>query len=1004
MRRRFVGSLIAALFAASPLYAQQTGQITGRVTSADGGRALPGATVTVSGQTLRAVTGPEGRYTISGVRPGEHQVTATVIGHTAATLPVSVLAGQAATANFSLQPSALALQGVVAIGYGEQRARDRTGSVQTVTPEQFNTGRVVTAEQLIQGKVAGVQVNDTGEPGGRGNIRIRGGTSVNASNEPLFVVDGVPLQAGGGIVSGRGAFSGNPNEIGDTRNPLAFLNPNDIESVTVLKDASATAIYGSRGANGVILITTRSGARGAQFTYSTSLSTSRVARQAELLSTDQFRSAVQQYAASNVALLGNASTDWRQEVEQNAGGQEHNLAVAGTGQAMNYRLSLGYLDQTGVLRGTDTRRFSGAANYNQQLFSNQLRLRANVRGSRIVDHFTPAGVLGSAFSYAPTQPTTNADGTFFEWADANAPNNPLADLALVRDRQNQFRTLGNLEANYDPSFFKGFTGTVRAGYDYNQIDRTIFNPIAVRGSSGSVTRREPSRLGTVLDLFGRYARALDGLDSNVDVTGGYSYESTRDEYPVYVATGLFSDVTGPNGSIQANSERNDLSVQEWRLASFFGRMNWNLKDRYLLTLSVRRDGSSRFGPSHQWGTFPSAAFAWRLSEEPFFPTLGPLSEVKLRASYGVNGNQDFLNYLWVSSYETGLSTAQAQFGNGFVSTIRPSAVDPDIKWEETTSYNLGLDYGLWNGRITGTIDYYDKRTEDLIFSVPVAAGTNLSNFVTTNIGSMKNRGLELGLNARVLEGRGGGLSWDASLNAATNRNRLVRINSVGGVERFLAGGISGGVGSNIQVLQPGAPVYSFFVYEHIRDANGKPIYADTNNDGTINENDLYRDLNGDGQVTEADRRALHSPAAKWILGHTSTFSLGSWDASTTLRAYLGNYAYNNVASNLGYYGLLKGGAPRNLSTSVLETGFQTAQYFSEVYVEDASFLRMDNLTLGYTFNGIRGVDNMRLYGTVQNVFTLTGYSGVDPLGGVNGVDNNVYPRSRTFSAGVSLAF
>ncbi|HYH82989.1 MAG TPA: SusC/RagA family TonB-linked outer membrane protein [Longimicrobium sp.] len=1000
MRRTVVVSMIAALFAGVPLYAQ-VGQIAGSVTSADGGRPLSGATVSVGGSALRAVTGPDGRYTISGVAPGARTVTATVIGHTAATLPATVSAGQTATVNFALQTAAVGLQGVVAIGYGEQRARDRTGSVLTVTPDQFNTGRVVSPEQLIQAKVPGLQVIDTGEPGGRTSVRIRGGTSVNASNEPLFVVDGVPLQAGGGLVTGRTAFSNNPNEIGEQRNPLAFLNPNDIESVTVLKDASATAIYGSRGANGVILVTTRSGSRGAQFTYSTSLSTSRVDRGADLLSVDEFRAAVQQYAPTNAGVLGTASTDWRGQVLRNAGGQDHNLAVTGTGQTMSYRLSLGYLDQAGILRGTDTRRLSGAGSYTQQLFGNTLRLRANVRGSQINDSFTPGGVLGSAMAFAPTQPVMDGD-RFFQWSDAQGPNNPVADLAMVRDEQTSFRSLGNLEANYDLPFLAGVTGTLRLGYDYTQSDRKIFNPIAARNSGGgSVTRREPSRLGTVLDAYGRYARAFTGLDSNFDVTAGYSYETSRDEYPHYFAQNLLSDAVGPNGAVGAQVERTSFDVQEWRLASGFARMNWNLKDRYLLTLSVRRDGSSRFGPDYQWGTFPSAAFAWRLSEEPFMPDqLGPLSDLKVRVSYGVNGNQDFGNYLWVSSYLFSQNTAQAQFGNTFVPTMRPSAVDPDIKWEETTSYNLGLDFGLFRNRVTGTVDYYDKKTEDLIFNVPVAAGTNLSNFVTTNIGSMRNRGLELGLNARMLDR---GLTWDASVNAATNKNRLLTIAAGAGTERILVGGISGGVGSTIQVLQPGVPVNSFLVYRHIME-NGKPVYGDRNNSGNVDEKDLYEDLNGDGNVDQADREPFHSAAPKWTFGHTSQFGLGAWDAGITLRAQVGNYAYNNVASNLGHYAGLSGAAPSNRHRSVLENEFLTPQYFSDVYVEDASFLRMDNLTLGYTFSGVRGVDNARVYGTVQNVFTLTGYSGIDPLGGLNGIDNNVYPRSRTFTAGVSLAF
>lgn len=406
--------------------------------------------------------------------------------------------------------------------------------------------------------------------------------------------------------------------------------------------------------------------------------------------------------------------------------------------------------------------------------------------------------------------------------------------------------------------------------------------------------------------------------------------------------------------------------------------------------------------------------------------IGWVSDLKLRASWGVNGNQSFDDYLWVSTYRPGDALSQAQFGNEFVGTIRPSAVDPNIKWEETTSYNLGLDYGILDGRFSGSVEYYVKDTDDLIFRVPVAAGTNLSNFVTTNVGSVKNRGFEFSLNTELFRGGREGFSWDASFNAATNTNELIRINSVGGgSEQILVGGISGGVGSTIQVLQPGYAVNSFLVFRHIRQ-NGRPIYADVNGvdgatgkltgrpDGSINEFDLYEDLNGDGTINQADRAPFENPAPDWILGHTSNVGFRNLDLSFTLRAYVGNHVYNNVASNRGNFReLTSTGSPENLHSSALEYGFATPQYFSDVYVEDASFVRMDNLTLGYTIPQFRGVQNLRLFGTVQNVFTLTDYSGVDPTAVVPatvtapsgfGIDNNIYPRSRTFTAGVSVGF
>ena len=998
MRRTVLVSMVAALLA-GPLHAQ-TGQVTGSVTSSDGGRALSGATVSVAGTSVRAVTGPDGRYTLSGVPAGTQRVTASVIGHAPATQAVTVGAGQTASLNFTLQPSAVALQGVVAIGYGERRVRDVTGAVQAVSAEQFNTGRVVSPEQLVQGKVAGVQVVTTGEPGGGTSIRIRGGTSVNASNEPLFVVDGVPLEPGGGLSAGR--------------NPLNFINPDDIARITVLKDASSTAIYGSRGANGVIIVETKTGsARGPQFTYSNSFSTSSIIRQADMLTADQFRTAVQQHASASVPLLGTASTDWRGAIERHGAGQEHSLALSGAGgQNMNYRLSLNYLDQQGVVRGSGLKRTSGALNYNHRLFDNRLNIRANVRGARTEDNFRPGDVIGAANNYDPTQSIRTASGGFFESSFELAPNNPVAELAFVVDQGTTYRSIGDVEARYQMPFLEGLAGTVRLGYDVAKSERRSFFPIALQEEQsptttcdaatlcGTVSRSNPSETTGLIDAFATYTRRLGRLNSDLDLTAGYLYQSTNGQYPFFSVHGLTSDLLGTNGVPMAQDAEvtNTINSRESLLASFFGRLNYTLLDRYLLTLSMRRDGSSRFGPANQWGTFPAAALGWRVNEEPWFPESSPLSELKLRASWGKNGNQAIGDYLWAPAYTFGDQFAQVQFGNQFVTTIRPSAVDPNIKWEETTSWNLGLDYGVLDNRITGSVEYYTKTTDDLLFRVPVPAGSNLSNFVTTNIGSMRNRGLELSLNAAVLQGRNRGFSWNASFNASTNRNRLLNINPlVSTSDRILVGNISGGVGSRIQVLQPGAPVNSFYVFQQ-KYAGGKPVY-DTD------PLKMYEDLNGDNKITSEDRRPFHSPTPTWILAHTSQFGYRSVDLSFTMRAYLGNYVYNNVASSQGWYNLLtQASGPINLHASVLETGFVQPQFFSDYYVEDASFLRMDNITLGLTLPRLRNVQQMRVFGTVQNVFTLTGYNGVDPESGLNGIDNNIYPRSRTFSAGVSIGF
>jgi TonB-dependent starch-binding outer membrane protein SusC len=996
--------LLTSLFVSNSVLAQ-AGQISGTVTATEGARPLAGARINVVGRQLGANTRDDGRYTIVAVPPGTYTLRVTRLGFAPDSLMgVVVIPDAATTANFRLTPQAVQLTAVVSVGYGTQQLRDRTGAVETVSAAEFNTGRIVSAEELIRAKVPGVQVVDNNEPGGGMAVRIRGGTSVSANNEPLYVVDGVPLPVGGGVTdrTATDSLSG--------RNPLNFLNPRDIESISVLKDASATAIYGSRGANGVILITTKSGASEPQFGYTGTVSGSRVTGGPDLVNAAQYRAAVQQYAPSNIAVLGTANTDWLDEITRNAGGVEHDVAMAGRGEDLAYRLGLNYLDQSGVLRGTKVQRFAASFNYSDKLLNDRLNVRTHLKGSRTKDRFTPRGVLGNAVAFAPTQPIRTATGQYFEWGNTLGPNNPIAELNLVEDEGTTLRSVGNLEGEYEIPNLTGLTATLRGGYDVARADRTSFYPSTLQAQieagsdrAGNFSRNSPSQLNTVIDAYGTYRRDFDRFSSAVDLTAGYSTERNHAEYPSFYAQGLVTDLLGPSGVPAAIEARPFYTIDESKLVSGFGRLNYTLRDRYLFTVTVRRDGSSRFSPDHQWGTFPSAAFAWRASEEPFLKDRIPLSDLKLRISWGKNGNQAVGNYLSFTSYSIGQSTAQVQFGNQWITTIRPSASDPDLRWEQTTSTDVGLDYGFMNNRFTGTIDFYTKKTSDLIFSVPTAAGTALSNFITTNLGTVRNRGFEFGVEGMVLDGGSRGLAWNAGFNASTNKNELVSINRAG-VQRILAGGIAGGVGSLIQVLEPGQPINSFFVYEHRRE-NGKPIYRDTDGNGTINEQDLYVDLNGDGVINQSDRRAYKSPQPKWIVGHTSNITWRSFDANFTVRAYLGNYVYNNVASNLGHYGFLsQSNAPVNLHASALENGFGSPQLLSDVYVEDASFLRMDNFTVGYTFDQLGGLRRPRIFGTVQNVFTSTSYSGVDPTAGVNGIDNNIYPRSRTFLGGLSVAF
>ena len=999
LRTLFTG-VVAMVLAAAPAFAQpQAGTIVGRVVATDGGAPITRAQVSAVGTGAGAVTNDDGRFTIV-VAPGTYRVRVARVGYARdSVMGVTVNAGTATTVSFQLRAAAATLSGVVVTGYGTQEARDVTGSLVTVDSSQFNTGRIVSAEQLIRGKVAGVQVSENNEPGGGLSIRVRGGTSVNASNEPLYVIDGVPIDIGGGSTVGG-------------RNGLNFLNPNDIETVTILKDASSTAIFGSRGANGVVMITTKSGGSGPQVTYTGNVSSSQVTGGPSLLTATQFRAAVQQFASANLASLPSSNTDWLGAIEQSAKGQEHNVNFSGRRQSASYRMGLGYLGQEGVLIGTKTERTSASLNYSDLMLNDNLSLRTHFRGSRSLDDYTPGGVLGSATAFAPTAPMYNTDGSYYQYIDPTsgklvglAPNNPLEQLKYIKDQGNILRSIGNVEGEYRLPFISGLTTTLRGGYDINRADRNSFTPTNITSqlkgdplSRGSVSRANHSELHTVGDFFANYRHELPAWRaSTLDLTAGVSAENFSGSYNGYSVNGLSSNLLGINGVPTFNTAFPGVSVQEHRLRSQFGRANVSIADRYLLTGTVRRDGSSRFGDGQKYGVFPSVAFAWRVMQGPTASDRLPISDLKLRASWGRTGNEAIgCNYCAYGSYQIGNAQAQAQLGDTFVPTVRPVAFDPNLHWETTSSTNLAADFGILRNRFTATVEYYNKTTDDLLFTVPTAAGTALSNNLLTNIGSVRNRGLEFTIDGRVIGGSTRGFTWNANFNAARNSNELLTIGRPG-VTSIQTGGIAGGVGTTIQVLQAGQPVNSFFVYQH-REAGGKVV-------NTGADTAMYVDQNRDGIINTSDLRTYQSPAPKWILGHTSTMTWSNFDAGATVRAYLGNYVYNNVASNLGNYSVLTSPyAPVNLHASVLETGFTRPQYLSDLYVEDASFLRMDNLTLGYTFSRLMQMNNARVYGTVQNVFTKTKYSGVDPTANIRGIDNNVYPRSRTFVGGLSVGF
>ncbi len=992
-----IGALLGVLWVA-PLGAQQAqGTVRGRVSDDATHQPLSGVTVALG--IRAALTQADGRYAITGVPPGTDSLRARLIGYGRAAQSITIAGNDTLVVDLALTSQAVSLSEIVVTGYGTQRAGDITGAVSQVSSAEFNAGRIISPQQLIESKVAGVQLVDNNEPGGGITLRIRGANSVRASSDPLYVIDGMPV----------GLANTNPPNVLDAsaglsagRDPLNFLNPDDIESITVLRDASAAAIYGVNAASGVVIIKTKSGQQGPpRVEYSTSMSSSSVTRVPAMLNPAQFRAAVAQYAPANLGQLGNASTDWFSVVDRTGFGQQHDVVVSGAGQNNNYRLSVGYLNQDGVIRGSSTERVSLGFNYEQRLFDDRMSVRTNVKGSRTFDQFLPGNVLGNAAQMGPTQPVfddTTATG-YYNWAVAlQSADNPAQILALAQSHGTTYRSLGNVQADYRLPFLDKLKANVNLGYDITNVDQQSFNSALQHdqlrnGTGGTFYSTTPNLVNTVLEAYLNYAAPLEVVPGNIDVVAGYGYSQSHGEYPSVTLTGLSTDLLTTNGIPSAKTVQNATDIEESKLISFFGRLNYNLNDRWLAAVSLRRDGSSRFGPSNAWGDFPSVALAWRISQEPFMSGLSALSDLKLRASWGKTGNQNFPNYQQYSTYVVGDASSAVQFGNTFVSTIRPSGYDPNIKWESTGSYNVGLDFGFSHQRLTGAVDWYYKKTTDMIFTVPIAAGTNFSNVLTTNIGSMKNSGIELSLNAQLLNSGGGGLNWTADFSASHNTNQLLSINPFGGsTQQILVGSIAG-VGQTIQVLEPGAPVNSFLVYRQ-NYKNGKPVEGS------------YLDQHGDtipqSSLNVGNRRLYHDPAPKWMLSQSSYVTYRSFDVSFTLRAWLGNYVYNNVASNSGYYQQLTRASPYNLSTSVLKTGFVTNQQLSDIYVENGSFLRLDNMRLGYSFT-YRG-QPLHLFAALQNVFTITGYSGVDPTAGLNGIDNNIYPRARTFTGGLTVRF
>ncbi|WP_073002158.1 SusC/RagA family TonB-linked outer membrane protein [Mariniphaga anaerophila] len=974
--------LVAFLF--TNLVQAQQKTITGSVVDADSGDPLPGVTIAVKGTTRGTITNFDGLYSID-VEKGE-TLAFSFIGYT----PQEFIIDNETSLNIKMAQSVVGLEEVVVIGYGQVKKEDATGSVEAISADDFNAGAITSPQELVSGKIAGVQITSGGgSPGEGSTIRIRGGSSLSASNDPLIVIDGVPVDNDG---------------IDGMKNPLNAIHPSDIETFTVLKDASATAIYGSRASNGVVIITTKKGRKGAPLavTYNQYFSLSTHSNQIHPLSASEFRSIVNERYANNpnaLKLLGNSETDWQDEIYRVAYGHDHNLGLTGNIKDMPFRASIGYSKQEGILKTDGMDRLTGSLGLNPSFFDDHLRVNLNVKGMLINNRFGNRDAIGSAFSFDPTQPVYNDSpyGGYFTWVQQNgdpipiANMNPVARLALQDDQSTVKRSIGSAEFDYRFHFLPDLRANLNLGYDISNSDGYTLVPEYApwdydkQKGGGTDKQYSQDKKNSLLDFYLNYVKEFDGIKSRVDAMAGYSWQH-------FWRAGQTKNTNAKGDYVHSDT---DYETENY-LVSFFGRLNYTFNGRYLATFTLRNDGSSRFSPETRWGLFPSVALAWRIIEEPFLTDSRTLSDLKLRLGYGITGQQNISNndYPYMARYTFGEPTASYQFGDSFISTIRPEGYDADIKWEETTTYNVGLDYGFLNNRISGAIDAYYRVTNDLINFIPVPAGTNLTNMILTNVGDLENRGIEFTINAIPISKEN--LSWEVGFNASFNDNKITKLTAVDdpsyiGVE---TGGISGGVGNNIQIHSVGFPANSFFVYEQVYDADGKPIEG------------LYVDRNGDGAITNDDKYRYKKPAPDVFMGFSSKLYYNSWDFGFSGRVNLNNYVYNNVWSGQATYNNLynSAGYLNNISNNVFETGFENPKYFSDYYIQDASFLRLDNISLGYTFtNYLDERMKMRLYGTVQNVFVITRYEGLDPEVS-EGIDNSVYPRPRTFMLGLSVNF
>lgn len=1020
MPRRAV-TLACGMALAATAFGQQVA-VKGHVVDATGEPVI-GATVRVDGQQGGTVTDIDGNFVLNAQAGAT--VTVDYIGY------ASYKGVASSTMSITLQDDAAkALNEVVVIGYGAVKKSDLTGSVSALKPDSKNKGLVVNPQDMIAGKVAGVNITtDGGTPGGGANIRIRGGSSLNASNNPLVVIDGVAMDNTG---------------VKGVANPLSMVNPQDIESFNVLKDASATAIYGSRGSNGVIIITTKKGRANQPLSvsYAGSVTVSTKKKTIDVMDGDQYRDFVTTLFGKDsdqAKALGTANTDWQDEIYRTAIGHDHNVTLSGAiGKGANvlpFRASLGYTNNQGILRTSSFERYTAALNLNPSFFDKHLNVNVNLKGMYAKNRYADGAAIGSAVAYDPSQSIydhTSADaanfGFYHTWRGAEmlnedaswpstynslATKNPMAVLNLKNDRAHSRDFIGNMEVDYKVHGFEDLRLHATVGADIAQgqqdthIDPT--SPLASYYGYDGWSRQLKRNL--TFNAYAQYYHDFnDKAKNHFDIMGGYEWQhfwhkDTSRSFQYYPSTNktkagqLYKD---GGKDYNGDGEMEDYRyLTENYLVSFFGRANWSLMERYYITATVRADGASRF--QNHWATFPSFAFAWRVKDENKFRDINWLSDLKLRLGWGMTGQQEGIgDYSYFDIYQMGSGTNNYYpiTGNGTVA--RPQAVNKDLTWETTTTYNVGLDWGILNQRLSGSVDWYYRKTTDLLNTVYVPAGSNFRNQVSSNIGSLKNTGVEVSLSWKAIQTKD--WYWTLDYNFTYNQNKITDLTGGSDANYFIpTGGISAGTGGNAQAHAVGHPASSFYVYQQVYDQNGKAI------EGAV------VDRNADGQISEADKYFYKSPMAPVTMGLSSRLEYKNWDFGFALRASIGNYVFNDMMAGNS-----------NVSTAAIwpstkfltnrpvasvadnwQTG-NTAAILSDRWVQNASFLKMDNITLGYSFadlfrgSATRGLSG-RVYATASNVFTITKYDGIDPEV-FGGIDNNLYPRPISFILGLNLNF